>query len=86
MRTYKSHWKKSAREQGNFCLIGGNVFGTYQFHTKIYGLTDMRAEFQKAIDLSLTNCSNKYAYLDDVLIVTKGSIDIHIQKFQTILE
>ena len=26
------------------------------------------------------------AYLDDILIVTKGSIDIHKQKLQTILE
>ena len=29
----------------------------------------MPAEFQKAIDLTLTNCSN--AYLDDILIVKK---------------
>ena len=46
----------------------------------------MPAEFQKTIDLTLKNCSNTYAYLDDILIVTKGSIDIHKQKLQTILE
>ena len=46
----------------------------------------MLAEFQKAIDLTLTNCSNTYAYLDDILIVTKGSVDKHKQKLQTILE
>ena len=46
----------------------------------------MPAEFQKAIDLTLTNCSNTYAYLDDILIVTKGSIEVHKQKLQTILE
>ena len=39
----------------------------------------------KAIDLILTNCSNTYSYLDDILIVTKGSIDIEKQKLQTIL-
>ena len=36
--------------------------------------------------MTLTNCSNTYAYLDDILIVTKGSLDIHQQKLQTILE
>ena len=46
----------------------------------------MPAEFQKTIDLTLKNCSSTYAYLDDILIVTKGSIDIHKQKLQTILE
>ena len=33
----------------------------------------MAAELQKAIHLTLTNCTNTYAYLDDILIVTKGS-------------
>ena len=40
----------------------------------------MPAEFQKAIDLTLTNCTNTYAYMDDILIVTKGSLDVHKQK------
>ena len=53
---------KSTREQCNFSLIGGNATGTYQFQTGFYGLTDMPAEFHKAIDLTLTNCSNTYAY------------------------
>ena len=63
---------KSTREQCNFSLIGVNSTGTYQI--------------QKAIDLTLTNYANTYAYLDDILIVTNGSVDIHKQKIQTILE
>ena len=63
---------KPTREQCNFSLIGGNATGTYQFQTGFYGLTDMPAEFQEAIDLTLSNCSNNYAYLDDILIVAKG--------------
>ena len=77
---------KATRELCNFSLIDGNATGTYEFQTGFYGLTDMPAEFQKAIDLTLTNCSNTYAYLDDILIVTKGSVDLHKQKLQTILE
>ena len=77
---------KSTREQCNFSLIGGSVTGTYQFQTGFYGLKYLPAEFQRAIDLILTNCSNTYAYRNDILIVTEGSFDIHKQKLQTILE
>ena len=44
----------------------------------------MPAEFQKAIDLKLTNCKNTYAYLDDILIITKGTVEKHkdtLEKF-----
>ena len=71
---------KTIREQFNFSLIGGNATGTYHFQTRFYGPTDMPAEFQKAVDLTLTNCNNTYAYLDDILIVTKGTIETHRQK------
>ena len=77
---------KSTQEQCNFSLIGGIATGTYQFQTGFYGLTDMPAELQKVIDLTLTNCSNFYAYLDYILILTKRSIVIHKQKLQTFLE
>ena len=55
---------KATREQCNFSLIGSNATGTYQFQTGFYGLTDMPAEFQKAVDLTVTNCNNTYAYLN----------------------
>ena len=45
----------------------------------------MPAEFQKAVDLTLANCSNTYAYLDDILIVTKGNVETQRQKLQTVL-
>ena len=45
----------------------------------------MPAEFQKAVDLALSNCNNTYAYLDEILIVTKGTIETHRQKLQIVL-
>ena len=45
----------------------------------------MLAEVQKAIDLTLTKCTNTYAYLDDIMIVTKLSVVLHQQKLQTVL-
>ena len=49
---------KATGEQCNFSLIGGNAKEIYQFQTEFYGLIDMPAEFQKAVVLTLTNCSN----------------------------
>ena len=76
---------KTTREKYNFSLIGVNAMRTYQFQTGFHGLTNMPAEFQKAIDLTLTNCTNTYAYLDETLIVTKGSVELHRKNLQAIL-
>ena len=75
---------QKTREQCNFSLIGGNALGTYQFQTGFYGLTEMPVEFKKAVDLTLTNCTNTYAHLDDILIVTKGSTELHQQKLKAV--
>ena len=77
---------KSTREKRNFSLIGGHATEMHQFQTGFYGLKDMPAEFQRAIDMTLSNCSNRYGFLDDILILTKGSLDKHKQKLQMILE
>ena len=77
---------RKTREQCNFSLAGGNATETYQFQTGFYGLTDKPAEFQKAVDLTLTNCTNTYAYLDDILVVTKGNKELHQQKLKAVLD
>ena len=37
----------------NFNIVSGDMTGTYRFKTGFYGLTDMPAEFQKAIDCTM---------------------------------
>ena len=76
---------KTTRDQCTFSFFDGNATGKYQFQTEFYGLTDIPAELQKAIDLTLTNFTNTYADLDDILIVTKGSVELHRQKLQAVL-
>ena len=49
--------------------------GTYKFQTGFYGLTDMPAEFQKAMDYTLIGLQNTYCFLDDILIDSKGSLN-----------
>ena len=46
-----------------------DMTGTYRFQTGFYGLTDMPAEFQKAMDYTLIGLKNTYCFLDDNLIV-----------------
>ena len=59
----------------NFNLVSGDMTGTYHFKTGLYGLTDMPAEFQKAIDCTLTGLDNTFCVLDDILIVSRGGIE-----------
>ena len=55
------------KKQCNLSLIGVK----YQFQKEFYALTDMPAEFQKAIHLTFTSYENIFTYLCDILIVTK---------------
>ena len=61
----------------HFNIISGDMTGTYRFQTGFYGLTDMPAEFQKAMDYTLIGLENTYCFLDDILIVSKGSLIDH---------
>ena len=61
----------------NFSIVCGESTGTYCFKTGFYGLTDMPKEFQKAMDNTLQNTKGVICFLDDILIVSKGSIENH---------
>ena len=39
----------------------------------------MPAEFQKAMDYTLVGLTNTYCFLDDIIIVSKGSKESHIK-------
>ena len=61
----------------NSNIRGGQVTGTYRFITGFYGLTDMPAELQKAIDTTLKCFKNTNSFLDDITLVTGGGIENH---------
>ena len=52
----------------------GEFTGTYRFKTGFYGLTGMPKEFQKAMDNTLQNIPVVICFLDDIVIVSEGSI------------
>ena len=61
----------------NFNIVSCDMTGRYRFKTWFYELTDMPAEFQKAMDSTLMGLKNTFCSLDDILIVSKESIEDH---------
>ena len=70
----------------NFNILGGRATVTYRFINGFYGLTDMPATFQKTIDKILQNVTSKFAFLDDILVVTKGNLQEHENELDKILK
>ena len=62
----------------NFNIVSGDMSGAYRFKTGLYRLTDLPAEFQKAIDCTLAGLTDTFCFLDDILIVSRGKIEQHL--------
>ena len=62
----------------NFNIVSADMTGTYRFKIRIYGLTDLLAEFQKAIDCTVAGLNNTFCFLDDMLIVNGDRICDHL--------
>ena len=73
-------------KQCNFNIVGGQATGKYRFLTGFYGLADMPAEFQKAMDRTLNHCKNTFCFLDDILIVSKGKATDHEKLVRDVLQ
>ena len=71
--------------QCNFSLVGGKSTGTYRFQTGFYGLTTMPAEFQRVMDTILSEFPQAHTFIDDILVVTKGTEIEHISTVERIL-
>ena len=73
-------------KQCNFNIIGAQATGTYRFLTGFYGLANMPAEFEKAMERTLNRAKNTFCFLDDILIVSKGSEQEHEKLIMNVLE
>ena len=63
-----------------FQIIGGEATGVYRFVTGFFGLTTLPTEIQRITDLTHAGITNTFAFVDDILIVTHGTEDEHIEK------
>ena len=66
-----------------FALTGGNFSGYYRFKKGFYGLADIPTIFQEKIDRILEYCTP--AWLDDIIVVTRGSKQDHEKKLFDVL-
>ena len=75
-----------SREARNLCIFavtGGNFTGYYRFLKEFYGLADIPTIFQEKIDQTLEN--KHPAWLDDIIVVTKGSKEQHKKELIDVL-
>ena len=57
----------------NFNIVSSEGTGTYRFIAGFYGLTDMPAAFQEIMNDTLFGLDNDHCFLDDIIIVSRGS-------------
>ena len=61
-----------------FALTGGKFSGYYRFKKGFYDLADIPTIFQEKIDRTLGYCTP--AWLDDIIVVTRGNEQDHEKK------
>ena len=76
---------ESVSKHCNFSIVCGEFTGTYRFKTGSYGLTDMPKEFRKAMDNTIQGIQEVFGFLDDMLIVSKGSVTEHNETVDKVL-
>ena len=77
---------ESIAKHCNFSILGGRATGPYRFINGFNGLMDMPATFQKTIEKTLEGINSKFEFLDDILVITKGSLSEHENELNKILE
>ena len=76
----------SIAEHCNFNVLGVKATGTYRFINGFYGINNMPATFEKTIDKTLGGYKNYFAFLDDILIATKGKSKENEETLDIILD
>ena len=66
-----------------FALTGGKFSRYYRFKKGFYGLADIPTIFQEKIDRTLEYCTP--AWLDHIIVVTRGNKQDHEKKFFDVL-
>ena len=79
----KTPLDKNAAAQCSLQIIGDQATGTCSFVTGFYGLPTMPTEFQR---IKNKNFRRTYTFIDDILIVTKGTETDHWAKVRKVLE
>ena len=76
----------STAKHCNFQIVGAESTGTYRFVSGFYGLSVMPTEIQKVMDLLLAKFREVFVFIDDLLLVTKGTKNEHLDKVRETLK
>ena len=76
---------ENIKKHFNFNILDGKATGTYRFINGFFRLKDMPTIFQKTIEKSLNDIKSKCVYLDDIIIITKGTLEEHEKELDKIL-
>ena len=68
----------------NFAIIGGKLAAYTVLKQVFFGLTVMPTEFQRIMEDLLINIENVFIFIDDILIVTKGTKEEHEEKVREV--
>ena len=60
-------------EHSNYNIASGNLKGAFRLKTGLFELNEMPAGTKKAKDYTLIGLQNSFWFIDDILIVIKGS-------------
>ena len=65
--------------------VGGNL-GFYECNRMPFGLTNAPATFQRLMEQTLKDLPNCFAYLDDIIIYSSGSVEDHLAKLEAVFK
>ena len=72
---------RQTSKQCNFNIVCGKATGTYKFLMAFCGLTNTTAEFQRTVDAIILTLLTPFAFMDDIMIFTKGPLEEHMKRF-----
>ena len=66
-------------------VVGGNL-GFWECNRMPFGLSNAPATFQRVIEKTLKDLPNCFAYLDDIIIFSSGTVEDHLAKLEKVVE
>ena len=64
----------------------GSDLGFFECNRMPFGLTNAPATFQRMIEKTLKDLPNCFAYLDDIIIYSSGTVEEHLTKLETVFQ
>ena len=77
---------RETSEQFNFSIVCGKATGTYRSPTAFYGLPNMHADFPRTMDALFLTLPSNFAFMDDIMVVTRSPVQEHMKQFYGILK